>query len=343
MTPERFQCIAARLPKLRIGLIGDICLDRYLEIDPDKEEMSIETGLQVHNVVNVRSQPGGAGTILNNLVALGVAEIFPVSFAGEDGEGFELRRALERQPGVRLDFFIQTNLRRTFTYSKPLRVIPGLPPVELNRLDFKNWTPTPATLQQQLAEAVRATAQKVDALILLSQVDVPETGVITSALLREAELVSAQRPSLLIIADSRRGLHNYPNLAFKMNRAELAQLLGLPENLSLPDVKARAAALASRTGKPVFVTLAEQGIVGALTGNDASHVPALPVRGELDIVGAGDAVTANLAAALAAGATDREAMIMAMLASSIVVHQLGTTGAASASQIADLLRQMGEG
>ena len=37
--------------------------------------LSIETGLEVFNVVNVRSQPGAAGTILNNLVALGVGEI----------------------------------------------------------------------------------------------------------------------------------------------------------------------------------------------------------------------------------------------------------------------------
>ena len=58
-------------------------------------------------------------------------------------------------------------------------------------------------------------------------------------------------------------------------------------------------------------------------------MPAHPVRGEIDIVGAGDAVTANLAAALAAGASHREAMELAMAAASIVIHQLGTTGTAS--------------
>ena len=42
----------------------------------------------------VRAQPGGAGTILNNLVALGVGRIVPVGFCGDDGEGYELRREL---------------------------------------------------------------------------------------------------------------------------------------------------------------------------------------------------------------------------------------------------------
>src|SRR3954454_9602822 len=106
MTPDRFRSITAGYAKLRIALVGDVCLDRYLEIDPAREENSIETGRPVHNVVRVRSQPGAAGTILNNLSPLGAAEIFPIGFGGIDGEGFDLRRALRQRPGVDLDSFL---------------------------------------------------------------------------------------------------------------------------------------------------------------------------------------------------------------------------------------------
>src|SRR4051794_4872602 len=75
VSPDRFEAITSEYAHLRVGIVGDFCLDRYLEIDPTKAETSIETGLQVHNVVHVRSQPGGAGTILNNVAALGAAEI----------------------------------------------------------------------------------------------------------------------------------------------------------------------------------------------------------------------------------------------------------------------------
>ena len=61
MNLSRFQEISARYAGLRIAIVGDFCLDRYLEIDPARQEISIETGLPVHNVVNVRSQPGAAG------------------------------------------------------------------------------------------------------------------------------------------------------------------------------------------------------------------------------------------------------------------------------------------
>src|ERR1700733_734119 len=106
MQPARFRALTKRYRQLRIAVAGDFCLDRYLEINPARKEISIETGLPVHNVVRARSQPGGAGTILNNLAALGVAEIFPVGFAGDDGEGFELKGALGSLPGIRMEAFL---------------------------------------------------------------------------------------------------------------------------------------------------------------------------------------------------------------------------------------------
>ena len=51
MNPARLEEIVGHYAKLRIAVVGDFCLDRYLEIDPSKQETSLETGLPVHNVV----------------------------------------------------------------------------------------------------------------------------------------------------------------------------------------------------------------------------------------------------------------------------------------------------
>jgi rfaE bifunctional protein kinase chain/domain len=337
MTPERFGIISSRYAQLCVAIVGDFCLDRYLEIDPARGEISIETGLPVHNVVRVRAQPGGAGTILNNLVALGVGRIIPVSFCGDDGEGYELRRELALLPGVELDHFVTSPQRRTFTYCKPILVAPGQPPTELNRLDSKNWTPTPPALVSQMADGLRAIARDVDAIVVLEQVDCEETGVVTRELLKVIGGLAAERPELPILADSRRGLAGWPGLSFKMNAAELASLLGTDKALPLQTVKVEAASLASRNGRPVFVTLSERGMVGAAPDGSVEHVAALPLRGPIDIVGAGDAVTANLAAALSSCASLREAIELASIASSIVIHQLGTTGTASVADMAGLV------
>src|SRR6185436_9317138 len=101
----------------------------------------------------------------------------------------------------------------------------------------------------------------------------------------------------------------------------------------LDQVRASAMVLAREHSRPVFVTLAERGIVGASPSGDCEHVPAFPVRGQIDIVGAGDAVTANLTAALGSGATIREALELAMAAASIVIHKLGTTGVATVDEM----------
>jgi len=164
----------------------------------------------------------------------------------------------------------------------------------------------------------------------MDQVDLPHTGVITPPVLDAAQ--EAQALGLLVLADSRRGLDHFPHLVFKMNAAELARMTA--SDWSVEDSITN---LANRNGRPVFVTLAERGMLGAEPGRPPEHVPAHPVRSPIDIVGAGDSVTANLAAALAASATPREAMQIAMAAASLVIHQLGTTGTATTAQIANLL------
>src|SRR5205823_14051495 len=125
-----------------------------------------------------------------------------------------------------------------------------------------------------------------------------------------------------------------------MNRGELAAMAGHEPRETTHVIRA-ATHLTAKHGKPVFVTLAEHGIVGAAPGKEAIHRNALPLRGEIDIVGAGDSVTANLTAALAAGAEIDEAVEMAVAASSIVIHQLGTTGTASPHEIESLMNREG--
>ncbi|MEO2009927.1 MAG: PfkB family carbohydrate kinase [Pirellulaceae bacterium] len=332
MNRTRFQEIAENYSRLRLAVIGDYCLDRYLEIDPSRKETSIETGLPVHNVTRVRSQPGAAGTVLNNLVALGVGKIHPVGFCGEDGEGYELRRSLSSLPGICLDHFLSTPDRRTFTYCKPLVMKHGASPIELNRLDSKNWSPTPKSVIDNMVAASKSLAGKVDAVIVMDQVDSAETGVVTRAVV---DALAEFPVTIPVVADSRRGLVGYPPVIFKMNLAELAVVVDADELRSDQQIKLAASELARKNGRAVIITLAERGLIGATLDGTVVHVPTLPVRGEIDVVGAGDCVLANITVALASRATLAESLQIAASASSIVIHQLGTTGTASVPQIAE--------
>src|SRR5580700_7729138 len=120
LTTELIEQILATIPHRTIGVLGDLFLDRYLDIDAALNEPSVETGLTAYQVTGVRSYPGAAGTVINNLAALGVGRILPIAYIGDDGEGHELRKALPKIPGVQLEWTITVPDRFTPTYTKPM-------------------------------------------------------------------------------------------------------------------------------------------------------------------------------------------------------------------------------
>src|SRR5204862_2320798 len=137
LTTELIERLLSTIPGRTVGVLGDLFLDRYLDIDAALNEPSVETGLTAYQVVRVRSYPGAAGTVINNLAALGVGRIYPIAYVGDDGEGYELRQALRATRGVELGGVMPYPGRRTPTYTKPMYGAE-----ELHRLDIKNRTST---------------------------------------------------------------------------------------------------------------------------------------------------------------------------------------------------------
>ena len=314
MTTETIERILAALPAARVGLAGDLFLDRYLDIDPKLDEPSVETGLTAYQVVGVRSFPGALGTVMNNLSALGVGRIVPLTVIGDDGEGYELRQALGRVRGVDPSKVIVSGERRTPTYTKPM--VAGR---ELNRLDLKNRTPTPRHLEDALLARLPELFDRVDALVVLDQVSEKNCGVVT-ARVREAICAAAKgRGDFFVLADSRERIGEFRHVAVKPNARECG-----PGPLEL----------ANRVGGRVFCTRGERGIEFAEPGAASTlRVPGYPVLGPIDVCGAGDSCTAGLVAAKLAGLSNLQAAEFANLVASITVQQLGTTGTATPAQV----------
>src|SRR5437016_13145933 len=87
--------ILAQFPKLCVLVVGDVCLDRWCTYDPALADPSRETGIPRVAVTGTEVTPGAAGTIANNLAALGAGRVDVLGMVGDDGFGYELRRALE--------------------------------------------------------------------------------------------------------------------------------------------------------------------------------------------------------------------------------------------------------
>src|SRR5436309_14750611 len=117
LTEARVEQILSRIPGLTVGVVGDLFLDRYLDLDASLTEPSLETGLDAYQVARVRASPGAAGTVINNLAALGVDCICPLAVIGDDGEGYELRQALDALDAIDPLWLRITADRRTPTYT----------------------------------------------------------------------------------------------------------------------------------------------------------------------------------------------------------------------------------
>jgi rfaE bifunctional protein kinase chain/domain len=325
VTRERLARILDRFAELRIVVVGDFFLDKYLDLDASLTETSLETGLDAYQVAGVRTHPGAAGTVVNNLAALGVGVIRAVGAIGDDGNGYELRRALGRL-GVDVGRLIVRPDRVTPTYTKPM-LIEGAPPGrELNRLDINNRAPTPPDLEAAIIGNLTAAAAAAHAVMAMDQVEEAGCGAVTAAVRAALAGLGRDRPDIIVYADSRRRIGEFRDVVIKANRGEAAAATGLDD----PAQAGRA--LAARSGRTVFVTLGAEGIV-VCDAAASVPVPGVRVEGEIDIVGAGDAASAALVASLAAGASPSEAALVANLTASITIQQLGVTGAASPEQV----------
>jgi bifunctional ADP-heptose synthase (sugar kinase/adenylyltransferase) len=330
--------ILAALPGKTVGLLGDLFLDRYLDIDIVLTEPSVETGLDAYQVVGVRSLPGALGTVINNLAALGVGRIVPFTIIGDDGEGYELRQALAKLPGVSAEHVIAWEGRRTPTYTKPMLCEAGRPPRELNRLDIKNRTPTPMGAQDAILERITKHWPELDALILLDQVSEPECGVVAEWPREFLPRLAQMDRDRFVLADSRERIGLFRDVHLKPNVAECVKAAGQGGDWSTA-----ATELARRCGRSVFCTRGGDGI--ALVGADGSvrPVPAYPISGPIDVVGAGDSCSAGITCAMMAGASLEEAAAFGNLIASITVQQIGTTGTASPAQVRERWREVSGG
>jgi len=342
MERQRLETILNKFPELRIAVAGDFFLDKWLEIDRGLDELSVETNLTAYQVVAKRCYAGVAGTILSNLAALETGKLFALGFLGDDGEGFEMIRILQKL-GINTDNLFLSPDVMTPTYTKPVfRRDNGIE--ETNRLDHKNIRPTPENLEQKIIDAIWKIAPRVDALIASDQLTSEGFGVLTPRVRQELAKVGNEYPNLILYADSRAFIKHFHNMIIKCNNIEAIRLSytagekEIQEKASSPDeVKKCLLSLAAQNNRPVFITCGSGGVMVPGEKNQPVLVPGVPLSPDtqIDIVGAGDACSSGIVTTLCAGGTPEEAAFVGNLVASNTIRVIGTTGTTTRSQVLD--------
>ncbi len=337
ITAERLDQLIAGFSQARIAVVGDFFLDKYLDVDPQLAEVSLETGKTAHQVIRIRHSPGAAGTVVCNLAALGAGCIFCVGIIGDDGEGYELRRDLATL-GCELTHLHSAEDRFTPTYLKPRDANDPTLAGEHSRYDTKNRQVLPSSWEAKVLQSLKQLLEGgVDAVIIADQVEEANCGVITDKVRGCLADWSSAYPNTIFWADSRRRIREFRRVITKPNYAE-AMGEPPPEKPLSPQwekVERAILDLRARTQAPVCLTCGPWGTV--VTDTEVVWIPGLEVEGPIDPTGAGDSATAGAVLALSSGGSLREAALVGNLVASVTIQQLATTGTASPEQLRERL------
>ena len=305
---ERVLQLIQRVRSSRVVVVGDIMLDRYLI--GDTERLSPEAPVPVVTVAERHAALGGAANVAANVAAMG-ARCFLVGTVGDDGDGAAIRQELAV---ARLeDRFVLTIAGRPTT-SKTRIVARGQ---QIVRIDDEVDSLLEGQDLARLTAAAREALADADALLLEDY----NKGALSPTLILAVMEIARRRGIPIVVDPKYRQFFEYAGATvFKPNRRELESALGAAVDLKngnvLPDVLTRLKV------DNLLITLGAEGMLLVTKDGDLTQIPSI-ARQIFDVSGAGDTVTAWLGAALAAGATVREAAQLANYAAGVEVGKRG--------------------
>ncbi|BDC50315.1 hypothetical protein F183_A26310 [Bryobacterales bacterium F-183] len=315
--------ILEKIRGLRVLIVGDLCLDRWCHYDPALSEPSRETGLPRVAVVSTEVTPGAAGTIANNLRALGVSTSI-VTGIGIDGFGFELEQSLRaRQIGV--DFIYRASDINTFTYTKLINRNTGVE--DLPRVDFIQASDISIETEKAILDRVDTAWDLFDVILISDQAETERGGIVTAKVReRICELAGKAGDSKLVWVDSRVRSELFRNVVVKPNRDEA--IASCTRALGRVDFTAFRAHL---NAPLLIVTMGGDGAVVYDRVGDYA-VEGRRVANPVDICGAGDSFSAGAACALRVTGSALEAVRFGNKVASITIMKPGT-GTASPEEL----------
>ncbi|MDB5382243.1 MAG: bifunctional heptose 7-phosphate kinase/heptose 1-phosphate adenyltransferase [Rhodospirillales bacterium] len=291
-------------------VVGDAMLDRY--VYGVVRRVSPEAPVPILAVERELAMPGGAGNVVRNLTAVGVAVAF-VSVVGDDQSGSDLTGLIGGQPGVEPWLLVQGG--RTTT-TKTRFIAAGQ---QMMRADHEVVAPVHPRLAERVVR-IASDAIAATAVVVLSDYG---KGVLAGGV-AEKLIAAAQAAGRRVLVDPKgRDYSKYAGAdLITPNRGELSEATGMPVDTEEAIVAAARALRATHGFGAVLVTRSEDGMT-LLEGDDVRHYPAEAPEVH-DVSGAGDTVVALVAAGLAAGQKLAVAVRLANIAAGIVVGKVGT-------------------
>jgi len=300
---------AAKRPSVLV--IGDLMVDHY--IWGTATRLSPEAPVPIVNVKKETTTLGGAGNVVQNLVALG-AHVAVAGVIGNDASGRELISILE-QEGVKTNAIIRDALRPTTVKT---RVLAGSH--QLVRVDREVTDSISAEVEEELVLALKANIEGADIVIFSDY----NKGLFAPELTQRMIGIANEHQKKVVIDPKGLNYGKYKGAyIIKPNRKELAEASKTEKINNITELRNAAKTIFEQTNTTyLIVTLSEEGM--AIVTERSSKL--LPVKATevFDVTGAGDTVIATIAYFVAAGLSVEEACELANHAAAIVIRHIGS-------------------
>jgi D-beta-D-heptose 7-phosphate kinase / D-beta-D-heptose 1-phosphate adenosyltransferase len=292
-----------------ILVIGDLMIDHYLW--GGCERISPEAPVQVVDIARETTVLGGAGNVINNLVALG-AHVSVVGVIGDDENGEELR-AMLGTIGVDSARLIVQKGRKT---SKKSRVIASNQ--QILRYDQESKDSISAMSAEAIIASVTQVIDECDTVILSDY----GKGVISEIVVQGVIRIAKEAGKKVLVDPKGKDYRKYRGAyLLTPNKKEASEATGI---VIKDDDSLRQSLLILKETCDLecsMITLSEDGI--AIYDESMRRFPTV-AKEVYDVTGAGDTVIASLSFALSAGLSIDEAVPFANHAAAVVVGKIGS-------------------
>lgn len=312
MKRQQLEEFLARLPHLRVLVVGDLMLDEYLW--GTTERISPEAPVPVVAVQRDDLRLGGAGNVIHNLIALG-CQVNVASVLGDDSDGLLLQQCLE-ETGVDTQSVVLEPGRVT---SRKTRILANNQ--QMLRIDRESNDLVSPASESTLLSMLRERVTETD-LILVSDY---LKGVLTPKLLNSIIALGQELGVPVVIDPKGDDYSKYRGatmLTPNRKEAQTAARLSIHDVASLQEAGEKLCHELQL--EALLITRSEEGM--SLFKGDGSHCHlATEAREIFDVSGAGDTVLALMGVGLAAGLGMETAAQIANFAAGIVVGKVGTS------------------
>lgn len=318
MPKQDIESLIQSFSKLRLVVIGDVMLDRF--IWGNVTRISPEAPVPVVEVNRESVYPGGAANVARNITPFGAtAEL--IGLIGADSEGGVLTKTLE-ESGIGIDHML---VEKSFSTITKTRVVAQHQ--QIVRIDREKKQALTDSARALVLNQLRSVIDEIDGIIIEDY----GKGLIDNKLVSEiVEIATAG--DLLVTADPNpKNPIDWKGVStVKPNRSEAFHEAGMQDHGGhLPPLEdSYLLQVGSRLLKRwdsqyVLITLGEQGMILFSDGGEPYHIPTR-AREVFDVSGAGDTAIAVFTMALCAGANALTAADLSNRASGVVVGKLGT-------------------